>query len=682
MLQSNNTAEERRSPSADPLGTSDGDAPQGPRALFCALYADAEANVHQLEPALRVVSSIFAGTVPVEPAEAPPAVYVEGLLHWARQTITPVPRELAAPSWPARVVRELGPAGLCDGAWLHGAVRSSALPSASRRCLLEQLALHVGGRGQEESYVQRYAELLASVGVPPGSLTRWDFTEMAACTDVSYERALIGLTLGQFPETYGLEALGFNLWMSTLGPAPILDQLVEPLNERMACLRYLDRYDRLPLGRLAVESVLLALQHDPDPASRRRITHGFCVAHAAYRRWEQAMSGPNVPYTPWDSVLEMVRRKARFAADHHHDVRLGGKDLYALLAEGGSAHEWLVEHLAASPLIRPGAPDESRFMKHTLSLNGPMFDAFTAAEKEDLRAWIATLGTRDEARTMTPPIELTGEYSAPSEPEAFARSADARFGALSPIELHQQIRDVESHPGVRLAARRHVEGLLADVHRAFDEDERLQGKDVPPYSEHAAVALLASHRAEGDATTAARASARESARPLRLALADWLGPLGDARDMQFDEFRYLFEIQAACARLGCEPQASASAEAPASSAEARLSAAVGLNARLFLPELLGLTLAQVGAQSRDAAARAAIGGPPSGALAPRAAAEHGDLALAAVLAFMRRVKDGAPSAVEPNWKRLWRAWHCVQLLVCAGPPERREALLEHFRDRL
>jgi hypothetical protein len=110
------------------------------------------------------------------------------------------------------------------------------------------------------------------------------------------------LCLGLFPSTFALETVGFNLWMASVGPCPLLERLESGLRARGACLRYLDLHDRATfttLARQTAEHALIELGHLP---ALTRITRGFIAAHESYLRWQRSVLGDAVPllatYTP------------------------------------------------------------------------------------------------------------------------------------------------------------------------------------------------------------------------------------------------------------------------------------------------------------------------------------------------------------------------------------------------
>jgi hypothetical protein len=667
----------------------------GPRELFCGLFVDPDEHLHYLEPAFGWLEGALENTpLPALSAGTRAAALIEELLAWARGTSSAPPLQHSAPSWPARVAREFAPAGLSDGAWLRGALRGRGLDTELGLGLLRQFRIRVGDPTRGEGYSERYAALLESIGVPPASITRWEWDETAPCADISYEHALLGLLLGLFPAAFLNEAVGFNLWMSTLGPAPLLERVAGDLGAGGAQLRYLHRLDRAALDVYARESAQLVLL-EPDADRSARVARGFAAAHLSYLAWEQAMLGPNVPFTAWDSVLEMLRRKARFAADHHQGVRLGKRNVEDLLREGGKAHEWLLERLAASPLIRPGDPDGSRFMAYSLSIDGPMFDAFTPREKLDLRAWITALGTRDDVRTATPSVPLQGRYAPAQDRESLEAFATRRYASLSEPELHDCLLRSDQHPALPAFTRPLAERVVRAIEAALTTDPCLLTEPPRPYTEQAPAALTARLRAplpapRKDAGAEPIAAPRHDA---SLALdGSWLQASSDVRRAGFDDQRWLFRTYAAKYGGGALPVAACGAARrgaaellcdvllgrlePSSSQHlsplrlASCGLVLGSNSQRFLPELLGVNLAAacLGAAAMRSAAEAR-----TGAGGPVADGIH--CALAAVQAFMRRVQDAAPTAVERQWERIWRASRVLEILA-RGSQAQQRVLLE------
>lgn len=270
-----------------------------PSELYRALFLDLENNVHFIEPAFVFLSAELERTQLPGSLQwaASPREWIPELLAWARDTPTVPPTGGDAESWLSPIVREFAPVGLSDGAWLHGALLSNVVESEVGMRMLKQLMRRFGGPGIGEAYVERYAGLLRSLNISPSVIERDDAANR--CSAVSYEHALLGLCLGLFPVTFGPECLGFNLWMSSIGPCPLLWQLQPALREHSSNLRYLDLHGADEFELLARQAIERELDQHRDEGVRSalatRIVRGFVAAQDSYLRWEQALHTPVEP---------------------------------------------------------------------------------------------------------------------------------------------------------------------------------------------------------------------------------------------------------------------------------------------------------------------------------------------------------------------------------------------------
>lgn len=697
--------------------------PCTPRELFCALFVDLEEHVHYLEPGFRFALGALARVRLAGQTETgTPRAQLEALVTRARAELCVAELPAFGSSWPVRVAREFAPAGLSDGAWLRGWVQSSTVETDVGMPLLKQLMLRFGDPGTSEPYADRYATLLRSAGIVPEVITRWEWDEALPSSQLSYEHALLGLCLGLFPNTLGSETLGFNLWMTELGPCPLLARLTGHLRERGASLRYFDRYDTQQQRELSWLAIERAFSEASDPAVLgERIARGFLAAQRSYARWQLAMLGRNVPLSARDFVLEGIRRKARFAAAHHSDIRLGACSVQSLIQGGPEQHEELLDRIAASRLIRAGDPDRSPFMKHSLSIDGPMFDAFTPAEKHDLREWIAGLPQAERARRRAEPVALEGEYGPPQDLEQLGAYALARYAPLSMSDLYYRIVNADLFPPVALFCRAFITGVLAKVSHALDTDERLNSREPPPYSERCIAEIVAKQHeknvsSRGRNADRAGASAQlEAAREYVGAIFDgcWLQGFVDVRRAVLEEYGWLFRIYASehgdgnmqwnhC-RIFRHEFAVLGPDIMLPKNDPRLyqlfdvgigsvaKLAIALNTQHFMPEILGLNLgieaSGVGGEYFERWKSARQRGLKWEALATRLhnsidnyADGHTKWSLAAVQSFMRRTREAAPAEVASNWHRLWRLWR-LQDILTHGSESEQNALAEHLNVR-
>ena len=481
--------------------------PCGPRDLYCHLL-DIDENVHYHEPAFRfALGALGASQVATWASEAAAECgvdFVEGLLRRANADIGTFSADGYAPSWPVRVAKEFAPLGLTDGVWLRGAVQFHMVESRQGMAALGQLMIHFAGPGVGEPYSQKYAALLRSLGIVPASIGRWEPEGEAPGVEISYEHALLAPCLSLFPCPFAAETLGFNLWMAAIGPCPLLAALSGELRSR-ANVAYFDGYDRVGVGQFAREAVSAILAEEGDRVeTRERIARGFVAAHRSYKRWEQAMLGANIPMTTRDMVLEIISPKARFAIGHHIAVQLRGKgtstDLDSCFSEGPVGYQRLLDTLAASPLIKPGAPDKSPFITHVITFGGPMFEVFTPPEQACLREWIASL---PDERVTGPqePVALEGAYAPPQDPNSLRDYAIEQNGALRPEELLYRLLNADRYPAVRVFGRMLAAHALDVLASALD-DPRLDSANPPEYSERQLAEMVAENHARNVRTRA------------------------------------------------------------------------------------------------------------------------------------------------------------------------------------
>jgi hypothetical protein len=681
--------------------------PCTPRTLYRALV-NIEDHVHYFEAAFKYVNAALNRTVvPSIRAEAPNN-FIDELI---RSALCEWPRISSgyASSWPVRVAREFAPIGLTDGAWLQGALRANVVESQVGMTFLKQFMIRFGGPGVNESYVNRYTLLLRSIGIAPRMVSRLELGETSPC-DLSFEHALLGLSLSLFPSSLMPETIGYNLWMSTIGPCPLLEQLADTLRKKNVCIRYLEMHDRNEMASLARKAAVEFLQENGSEDQRTRIARGFAAAQQHYYRWAEGMMGRNIPMMPRDFVLELIKRKAHFALGHHKGIRLGDSSLEDLFAGERNGHEKLLQSLAKSHLVSAGTPDRSRFLTHTISIDGPMFGVFTAAEQTDLREWIASLGS-DIPEPKTP-IALEGIYVCPQDVNSLQQYALNRYGKMRLEQLCYELSNSDRYPSVRVFAKLFVGKIIEDLTKAFSTDPKLNSLSPPQYSEDLLAKMIAENHAKNIKSRKPLDPSVEVGRPSIGILFDgsWLQGFADVTHADLEEYGWLFRIYASeqgdgnlawnhnliarhmAAKVGFGVSLPATDRQLYDAFTVDLSAvaliAISLNTQFFLPEILGLNLgieaAGVGGSFLDLQENASKKGNEWGELNFRLhnsidnySSGHTKWSADAVAAFMARVKDTTPTMMTFQWARIWLLWR-FQEISRHGLPEEREALTSYF----
>ena len=698
-----------------------------PRDLFRHLL-NCEEDVHYFEPAYKfAVAALDRADVPsIEAGSASGAV--AALLDWASAELSARPViDNYASSWPMRVVREFAPAGLNDGAWLSGLGRANVVENEVGMKVIKQLMIRYSDPGVHESYVQRYQSLLRSIGVIPASISRWEPDDTAPCADISYEHALLGPALALFPIALRPETVGFNLWMAALGPCPLLESLTEELRGHNANLQYFDMHQGEALRDLAIQTAVLCLEEEGDvETSFLRLARGFAAAHHSYRRWEEAMLGRNVPMTPRDFVLDTIRQKAYFALGHHTRISFGKTRLEDLFRGGRAGHEAILDHLVTSGLVYPGSPEDSPFMSHSISFDGPMFEVFTASEQRDLREWIIGLKDQVEVPPQKSPVPLQGEYAPPQDPESLHRYAMAHYGRMSMIDHVYYGSNADQYPPVRVFARTMLDMFLKKLSDLFQNDPRLAGSPPPKWSERALAEMVMERHERNvrarpvnnpsppavvEAVPAEPGKPKKPKRPtIHIAFdGQWLQGFLDVHRSDREEYGWLFRIYAseqgdgdmawnhnrilrlAVSAAGPEVMLPATDRAFYEFCDvppiSLMTLAASLCTRHFMPELLGgnlgVEVTGVGGSYLDSWRKfvsednnhwAALSFRLHNSI-DNYVSGHTKWSMAAVQAFMAQVEESAPSAVESQWQRIWRVWR-LQEIVEHGTEDEQRALQE------
>ncbi|HTV22721.1 MAG TPA: hypothetical protein VMG12_28725, partial [Polyangiaceae bacterium] len=270
--------------------------PCTPRELYGAVFVELEDHVHFLEPAFEFVRHAIerAGRdeMPSSLVLAPlgAAALADDLIAWAQSTLPELPPIESGSALPLLAAHEFAPTGLADGAWLRGSVLANRVETPLGMTALRQLMLRFGDPATREPYSLRYASFLQSLGIPPDSVARGVADGGVAGADISFEHALLGVGLGLFASTLGPELVGFNLWMTAIGPCPLLEGCLARLREHGACLRYFDLFDREALDASARQAVSdVAAEPEAQPNVLWRVARGFVAAHHSYRRWHRAL---------------------------------------------------------------------------------------------------------------------------------------------------------------------------------------------------------------------------------------------------------------------------------------------------------------------------------------------------------------------------------------------------------
>jgi len=580
--------------------------PCTPRELFCGLFFDPQDNVQLFEPAFDFVTTqLLQAQLPEFCLRAEPP-RLELLIAWAQRELEPVTWRQHDPELPARVAREFAPSGLSDGAWLRGLVQSNVVESEVGMGVLKQLMLRFGAPAAHEAYAERYASLLRSLGVAPEAITRWEPDSAPTSSAWAYEHALLGLGLGLFPSTLGLETLGFNLWLAEFGPCPLLARLAPELEARGACLRYLTCHDAAALRALASECVERAWRPSEQdaPAAGRRIARGFVAAQRSYLRWQRA-------------VLERTRPDVFFAR----------------YAPPQDAH-----NLEGFALQRYGALSRQALYYHCANADRyPAVHLFSKVLASAVFAQLSQVFASDARLNSQVPPRYSERCVAELVAAQYEKNVRSRAERAAQPE-----HDVDAEASGAAAITQVFDGVwlqgFADVSRAGREEYGWLFR------------IYASEHGDGD-------FAWNHCQIFRRAFED-LGPDVMLPKTEARLYR-LFEV-------GIAPLTTV---AVSLNTPYFLPEILGLNLAIEATGVGGMYLDQLRWARRKRLRWRALAWRLHNSIDNHIDG-HTKWSQAAVQAFMRRVKEYAPAQVEAQWQRIWRLWRLQDILTHGTASER------------
>lgn len=372
------------------------------------------------------------------------------------------------------------PTALVDACWMRCAPRvpTAHTEVASRLTRLYAHAVRVRTEDPGRHFIHGYRELFQRLASPLQGVTSRSFVERSDLLDFGFELPVLLLSIGQFPRSYLPELLGLNLsWHyldnASFGPAVIRDTCVlhslPLLGDDLGGLEHAEQ------GRtFALEAAEVYLR-DRSGACReeswRRLWCGLAMGTLAWGRWlaEARDSTPRGAPDPRSEMIELMRRKAPHAHGYHTEKRIGADRIDNHLNPDRFDPSAVLDHLAGSPFIVPGKPDESAFVQGLVQFGGPMIAIFSAEELETVRSWISSLSpsTDPPAKEVTEPAPGLVQSEENHHPvrrtwssAVFSRRSRQRYAGCTIRELYYHLVNVEFFPDVLPVAKRFAQDWL------------------------------------------------------------------------------------------------------------------------------------------------------------------------------------------------------------------------------
>ncbi|OAQ65226.1 ABC transporter [Pochonia chlamydosporia 170] len=323
----------------------------------------------------------------------------------------------------AKVLRNLAPLKLVDGAWL-GRIHQAMTPFILRpitKQAWQVLSEELGDGNLDLNHVYLYNKLLGEVGVHLPAPYERDFIDHSHGMDNEniWRAAVIQLLISLFPQEFLPEILGYSLHFEGLNMETMV--LSRELQELKLDAQYFLLHvsiDNAHSGHamMAAHTVAEYMSHvtereTPAAASRtwRRIQAGYALSAHQSNSIKKDLGTTLTLSNPTSGLYdaEIVRvlvAKAAVARKTHSAcrARIGGKPLaHWLDPEVLKSEGRTVQELSnAYPWIIKGRPQQSRLMRE-VARGGKMFGAFTVKETKLLEDWILSLGPNQQETDTT-----------------------------------------------------------------------------------------------------------------------------------------------------------------------------------------------------------------------------------------------------------------------------------------
>ncbi len=400
------------------------------------------------------------------------------------------------------LIRQYAPVALTHGSWVAPLAGTA---TGHRRPFARLFRYHADGGARRVR--EGYRRLLAGQGIGLPEVMDEAFIRDGSLLDAAFLPAVLWLAIarspqGLFPELLGMllgQALGllpFRALMARRCPSAIrggtsLGPLLGPAIPHDAGLD--------PISTLVedhLESARIVLGRQGVEHAWHRIRNGLLVQFLAERglcrsaveAWETRRSSDRHV-----AVLAILQAKRAYALGQHRDKTLGDRRIEDWLAPGADLGG-LLDALAASDLVDPAAPLQSRFLA-SLSPGGAMYRVFRDDEIATLVEWIGGL-RESKSSIREPPVSVAAEpprgfHATPAANKIQKKMfAGKGAGSKDPRVLFHRLLNPEQYPEELPAARSLVQRFLRKTATALRGPMRGQDLRFFPYGPDALKARI------------------------------------------------------------------------------------------------------------------------------------------------------------------------------------------------
>ena len=386
-----------------------------------------------------------------------------------------------------QILLQCAPMGLVEGCALQYVSAAGTSHTETASALLRSYVLSTGAGDPVRHFGSAYADLMNVASVPSNNRAHWALPREGAIADAMFAMPVFYLALSLFPCMRMPELLGVILFNAVVGIHPLLEAITPSLSGRLApgchplstdaAIRQKETMD-MAMSAVAAQFPGTDGAGGADDAWLR-LSRGFAAAYSLLQA-ELSSVHALVDTGAFDvqaRMIDLVRRKAPFAAGYHGRCPLAGRSIDEWFKQDRFNAAAFVEALARSRFVRAGDPEHSALLRAAVAARGPMAGIFRRDELGVVNDWILALPQAVDVRapTVTDPRTYAPlpRWTAPPAESAprISRSAKA-YAQLSTRELYYHLLQVERYPDVLGFAKGYAALWLARAARNLEKGTR------------------------------------------------------------------------------------------------------------------------------------------------------------------------------------------------------------------
>jgi hypothetical protein len=362
-----------------------------------------------------------------------------------------------------QILMQCAPMGLVEGCALQYVSAAGTSHTETASVLLRSYVLCTGAGDPVRGFGSAYAALLNVASIPLTNRGHWALAREGAIADTMFAMPVFQLALSLFPCMRLPELLGVILFNAVVGIHPLLEAITPSLSGRFARACHPLSADAAIRQKEAMDMAMSAVAAQFPGTNGAggaddawvRLGRGFAAAFSLLQAELTSVHAlvNTGAFEVQARMIDLVRRKAPFAAGYHGRCPLAGRSIDEWFKQETFNAATFVEALACSRFVRAGDPEHSALIRAAVAARGPMAGIFRRDELGVINDWILGLPQAVDVRapTVTDPRTsptLPMWTAPPAESVArISRTAKA-YAQLSTRELYYHLLQVERYPDV------------------------------------------------------------------------------------------------------------------------------------------------------------------------------------------------------------------------------------------